>query len=132
MGLLLREQWIKPNMSTQTVKAKASFVRFSPRKLRLVVDAVRGLSPTDAVNRLKLVPKRAAAPVLAVFAQALANAKNNFKLSPGDMRVVSLQVNEGPRGPKKMDKSHGARYDRGVKRRKFAHILLEIAAEGGK
>jgi large subunit ribosomal protein L22 len=132
MEQLLREPWIKLNMNTQIVKAKSSFVRYSPRKLRLVVDAVRGLSPVEAISRLKLVPKRAAAPVMAVFSQALANAKNNFKLSPGDMKVVSLQVLEGPRGPKKMDKSHGARYDRGIKRRKFAHISLEIAATGGK
>jgi large subunit ribosomal protein L22 len=111
---------------TKTVTARASFVRYSPRKLRLVADAVRGMEPTKVIDYLAVVSKRAARPLLLVFKQAMANAKNNFQLSPANMKVVSLQVEEGPRGPKRMDKSHGARFDRGIKRRKMAHIILTM------
>ncbi len=117
---------------TKVVTARASFVRTSPRKLRLVADAVRKLDPNRAVEQLKLMPKQAARPVLSVFVQALANAKNNFQLSPADMRIANLQVHEGPRGPKKADvHAHGARFDRGVRRKRMAHITLELAATGG-
>ncbi len=112
----------------KSIFAKSSFVRVSPRKLRLVADAIRGLSPLDAINRLKLAPKQAAKPLFQVFSQGVGNAKSNFKLSPADLVVKSLQIEEGPRGPKKMDKSHGARYDRGIKRRKFSHVLLELVS----
>ncbi len=108
------------------VKAKASFVMTSPRKLRLVVDAVRGLSPKAAIDQLKMLPKRAAGVLLSVFEQAMGNAKNNFKLSPENLKIKSLSINDGPRGPKRMDRSHGARFDRGVKRRKYAHVNLEL------
>lgn len=112
------------------VKARANFVMMGPRKLRLVARAVRGLTPQAAMNQLKLLPKRAAGAVLSVFEQAMGNAKNNFKLSPENLRVKMLAINDGPRGPKRMDRSHGARFDRGIKRRKFAHINLELEEAG--
>jgi len=109
-----------------TIIARANFVMGSPRKLRLVANAVRKLSPKTAIDQLKMLPKRAAGTLLAVFEQAMGNAKNNFKLSPEGLKIKSLQINDGPRGPKRMDRSHGARFDRGIKRRKFAHISLEL------
>lgn len=109
-----------------TVKAKASFVMSSPRKLRMIADAVRSLSPKAAIDQLRILPKRAAGVLLSVFEQAMGNAKNNFKLSPENLRIKSLSINDGPRGPKRMDKSHGARFDRGVKRRKYSHVSLEL------
>ncbi|MEK7091166.1 MAG: uL22 family ribosomal protein [Patescibacteria group bacterium] len=111
------------------IKAKASFIMSSPRKLRLVANAVRSLSPKAAIDQLKILPKRASGVLLSVFEQAMGNAKNNFKLSPENLRIKSLSINDGPRGPKRMDRSHGARFDRGVKRRKYAHISLELVEE---
>ncbi len=113
----------------KTIVARASFVMTSPRKLRLVADAVRSLSPKSAIDQLKMLPKRAAGVLLSVFEQAMGNAKNNFKLSPENLKIKSLSINNGPRGPKRMDRSHGARFDRGIKRRKYAHISLELEEE---
>lgn len=107
------------------VTAKASFVMTSPRKLRLVVDAVRGLPPRGAIEQLKVLNKRAAGIVLQVYQQAMGNAKNNFKMSPDGLRVRSIQVHEGPRF-KRRDKSHGARFDSGVRKRRMAHVTLEL------
>jgi large subunit ribosomal protein L22 len=114
------------------ITARAKFIRTSPRKLRLVADAVRGLKPDKAVDYLKVISKRAATPLLKVFQQGIANAKNNFQVSPGDLSIESLMIEEGPRGPKRMDKSHGARFDRGLKRRKLAHIYLKLVIREGK
>ena len=113
----------------KTVVAKASFVRCSPRKLRLVANAVRGMDPVKVIDYLSVTSKRAATPLLLVFKQAVANAKNNFQLSPAGLKVVSLMVEEGPRGPKRMDKSHGARFHRGIKRRRMAHITLKLVSK---
>jgi large subunit ribosomal protein L22 len=110
----------------KTIKANASFVRYSPRKLRLVADAVRKLTPKETIDYLRLLNKAAALPLFKVFNQALANAKNNFQMSPGNLVTSKLQIEEGPRGPKRMDKSHGARFDRGVKRRRMSHITLVL------
>jgi large subunit ribosomal protein L22 len=111
----------------QIITAKASFVHTSPRKLRLVAKAVSALTPEKAVWYLKMINKRAARPLLLVMQQAIANAKNNFAANPGLLMIESLQVMEGPRGAKRTDKSHGARFDRGVKRRRMAHILVKLS-----
>jgi large subunit ribosomal protein L22 len=119
-------------MKTKNIVARASFLHDSPRKLRLVADAVRGLAPDAAINALKFIPKRASKILIKVFQQGIANAKNNFQISPGNLVVESLQIEEGPRGPKRMDKSHGARFDRGIKRRRMAHILLKLSTKEDK
>lgn len=111
------------------IVAKASFIRTSPRKLRLVAKALSGLSPEKVVFSLKAVNKRAARPILLVMQQAIANAKNNFAANPGDLTVETIQILEGPRGAKRMDKSHGARFDRGLKRRRLAHILIKLGVK---
>lgn len=114
----------------QKVMAKASFVTNSPRKLRLVADAVRNMEPTKAVELLKNMPGKSVGPMLKVFKQALGNVKNNFKLSPADMKISTLQVNEGPRGSKKADvHAHGARFGRGIRRKKTSHIILELVTK---
>ncbi len=112
----------------QTVFAKSSAVRHSPRKLRLIADAVRGLAPQEAMERLKLLPHAAAKTLLKTYQQAMGNAINNFKLSPAELRVSELVIQEGPRGPKRADlHSHGARFGGGVRRKRMSHIKLELS-----
>lgn len=78
------------------VKAEAKYIRMSSRKVRLVVDAIRGLNPQKALEYLKFVNKRAAGPLSKVIKSAIANAKNNFGLKPEDLRFKEIQVGEGP------------------------------------
>ncbi len=73
-----------------TISAKASFVKNSPRKLRLITGAISGIKdPNVAVSYLRALPHAAGRPILNLFLQALGNAKNNFKLSPSDLTVKS-------------------------------------------
>ena len=44
-------------------KAVAKYIRISPRKVRQVVDLIRGKSVDEAVAILKLTPNRATEPV---------------------------------------------------------------------
>lgn len=110
------------------VTAKASFVPTSPRKLRLVADAVRNLSVQVALSQLKMLSNRAARPLLLVVQQAVGNAKTNFKISPEDLTIQSVQIQEGPRQKRRDAHSHGARFDSGIRRRRMSHILVELKA----
>ena len=121
---------IQKPVERKIVTAGASFVHQSPRKLRLVADAVRELDPDKAIGQLKLLPHRSAGILLKVFQQAMGNAKNSPGVSPGGLKIKSLQIEEGPRGPKREDvHAHGARYDRGVRRKRMAHIKLELISK---
>ncbi len=78
------------------VRAKARYVRISPRKVRLVLDAVRNLNPEKAVIHLSLMPQKSARPVRKLIESAIANAENNFKLKKADLKIKSLVADEGP------------------------------------
>ncbi len=56
------------------VKATLSNYRQSPRRVRLVADAVRGKRVEEALNILTFIPKRAGLPLKKLIASAYANA----------------------------------------------------------
>ncbi len=78
------------------IKAKARYVRISPRKIRLVLDAVRNLNPEKAVISLTLMPQKASRPVRKLIESAIANAENNFKLKKEDLSIKHLVADDGP------------------------------------
>jgi large subunit ribosomal protein L22 len=76
--------------------AKARYVRIAPRKLRLVMDMVRGKPVEDALTTLGLV-RKGASPVLAkVIKSALANAENNHDMNTDGLFIKEAYVDEGP------------------------------------
>jgi large subunit ribosomal protein L22 len=77
------------------VRAIAKSVRVSPRKVRLVADAIRNLSIEEALQVLDAAEKRAALPIAKTLKSAVANAVNNAKLEKGTLLIGSIQVAEG-------------------------------------
>lgn len=78
------------------VKATAKFVRRSPQKVRLVMDAVRGKRVDEAVAILRFLPQGAANEILNVVKSAAANAENNFQMAPEDLWIKRIYADEGP------------------------------------
>lgn len=77
------------------VTAIAKNIRMSPRKVRLVVDAVKTKKVPAALAALGIMNKRAATPIRKTLESAIANATNNLKLNKEDLVVKSIFVNEG-------------------------------------
>ena len=78
-----------------TAKATLGSFRQSPRKMRMVVNAVRGKKVADALVNLDFIAKRAAAPVKTLITSALANAKA-LDIPTENLVVKTIQVNGGP------------------------------------
>lgn len=91
----------------QEVTAKLSFLRMSPRKVRLVADLMRGRKVSTAINTLSVLNKRAALPLLKLLRSAIANAEHNFSLSLSGLKISSIMVNQGPSLKRFMPKAHG-------------------------
>ena len=89
------------------VTAKLRFLRMSPRKVRLIVDMIRGKKVTRALDILSVMPKRAARPVLKLLNSAVANAKHNHSLNVEDLKVSQVYVDGGPVLKRWMPKAHG-------------------------
>ena len=78
------------------VKAHTRHLRMSPRKVRLVVDAVRGMAVAPALAQLTFMSRAAARPVKKLLESAIANAEHNFKLDREDLYIKAGMVNQGP------------------------------------
>lgn len=105
--------------------------REAPRKVRLVADVVRKLSPEAAVKQLVIVERRAGEVILKVLSSALANAAHNFNLSPAELRIVSIIVNEGPRFKRFQPVSRGRAHTI-IKRTSHVTVILELLADQKK
>ncbi|GAK48069.1 50S ribosomal protein L22 [Secundilactobacillus oryzae JCM 18671] len=79
-----------------SAKATAKTVRIAARKVRLVVDLIRGKSVAEAISILKFTPRGGSPIVEKVLMSAVANAENNFDLDRQDLIVSEVYVNEGP------------------------------------
>jgi large subunit ribosomal protein L22 len=78
------------------VTAKAMQVRVSPRKMRLVVDLVRGRDVNEALGILKFTPNKAAVDIAKTIRSAQASAENNYDLDPDNLYVKTIYADDGP------------------------------------
>ncbi len=77
------------------VQAHLKQVRISPRKVRLVADAVRKMPLEQAVVQLPLIRKRAAGILADVMQSAVANAVNNAHVQRENLFISKIVVNDG-------------------------------------
>ncbi len=77
------------------VKATAKTVRISARKIRLVLDLVRGKDCKEALGILELTPNHAADAIRKVVKSAMANATNNHSLDEEKLYIKACYADEG-------------------------------------
>ena len=77
-------------------KAVAKYVRIAPRKVRVVMDLIRGKNVAEAFAILKFTPKVGADAIEKVLKSAVANAENNFDMNVDKLYVSSAFVDQGP------------------------------------
>ncbi|NLC97398.1 MAG: 50S ribosomal protein L22 [Erysipelotrichaceae bacterium] len=77
------------------VKATAKTIRIAPRKVRLVLDLVRGKDAKEALDILKFTPNHASEQVSKVLKSAVANATNNHDLDENKLYIKSCYADEG-------------------------------------
>ncbi len=110
--------------------AKARYVRVSPMKARRVVDMIRGLPATEALNVLKFAPQAASEDVYKVVASAMANAEHNAHLRDKDRLVVAqAYVDEGPTMKRFRPRAQGRAYRI---RKRTSHITVVVESRESK
>ena len=77
------------------IRSIAKSVKMSPRKIRLIADAIRHLSINDALAMLAASEKRAALPLAKAFKSAVANAVNNAKLKKNSLVIDTINITDG-------------------------------------
>jgi large subunit ribosomal protein L22 len=77
-------------------RAKARYVRVTPRKARRVVDLIRGLPAEEARAVLTFAPQSASDSIGKVLASAIANAEYTGRATASSLVVSGAWVDEGP------------------------------------
>lgn len=115
-------------MAIETIEAKATatHVHMGPRKVRLVLDSVRGKYADEAYDQLRFTPNLAAGEIAKVLRSAVANAENNYDLDPNLLKIVRCYVDCGPTAKRVQPRAQGRAY-RILKR--TSHITI-VVAEG--
>ena len=77
-------------------RAQATYVRISPRKVKIVLDLIRNKPVDEAMAIVKFTPKAACEPIAKLLKSAAANAENNLNLSKDALYVSECFVCPGP------------------------------------
>ena len=97
----------KKPMPTEA-KAIAKNVRVTPRKVRLVIDLVRGLPVKQALGILDNLNRAASEPVAKVIKSAAANATNNFGMDEDALYIAEIYATDGLRMKRYLPRAKGS------------------------
>ena len=121
----------KAEVKAEPVKAKvteahaiARDVRVTPRKVRLVMDLVRGKNVNEALELLFHVNKAASDPVAKLIKSAAANATNNFGMAGDKLYVAEIQASDGVRMKRFEPRGKGASSPI-IKRTSFMRVTVK-------
>ncbi len=101
------------------------FIRMSPKKIRVVVAAIKKLSPEKAVEVLPYVGKRGSEPLQKTIKAAIANARMQGA-ETAKLEFKEIQIGEGPRLKRGIAVSRG-RYH--PIQKKMAHIRVVLQSK---
>jgi large subunit ribosomal protein L22 len=108
-------------------RAQARFVRISPRKARIVIDAIRGKMVDQALDQLRFTNRSSARPIEKLLRSAVANMRNaDSTLDERSLVVSRCWVDQGP----SISRWRPRAYGRATRIDKFtSHINLVLSDE---
>jgi large subunit ribosomal protein L22 len=109
------------------VTAQLNGLRIAPRKVRALVNLVRGKDVVAAIDQLNHFSRRAGAPLRKLLESAVANAENNFKMSKDGLFIKSMTVDEGIKLKRFMPKGFGRA---GAIQKKTSRVNVILAVRG--
>ena len=107
-------------------RAIARYIRISSRKVKIVVDLIRGKQVDEALAILMYTNKSAAPVVEKLLRSAIANAENNLSMNRESLYVAEVYANQGPTMKRYWARSHG-RADQILKRSSHITVVLDQA-----
>ena len=108
----------------KTYISTQKFIRMSPKKIRVVVEAIKKMSPEKAVEVLPYVGKKSAEPLQKTIKTAIANARMQGAKTE-ELVFKEIQIGEGPRLKRGMAASRG-RYHKIIKRMSHIRVVLTV------
>jgi large subunit ribosomal protein L22 len=104
-------------------KAYLSNARISARKVKIVIDTIRGKKAEEALAMLKYTNKAAAPIVAKLLKSAISNATNNHDMNASNLVVSEVYANQGPTMKRIMPRAQGRAYKI---RKRTSHITIVV------
>jgi large subunit ribosomal protein L22 len=111
------------------VSAKLKSLRKSPRKVRLVSSALKGMDVEKAQSQLKFLVKGSTSRFEKLLRSAVANAETNFGLDKNNLYIKDIVVNEKTKMKRWLPRAHG-RASLLLKRTCSVEIILDERVKG--
>jgi large subunit ribosomal protein L22 len=109
------------------VKAIGRQVGISTKRVRPMLQALKGMNVSDAIEALRFQPGPTAESVSAVLRSAAANAENNNAMDPTRLKVVNAYADQAVVVHRFRARSRGRV---GRVRRQASHITIEVDEQG--
>jgi len=90
------------------VRAITKHQKMSPAKVGQIARLIRGQSASEALDTLRVIPRKSARLIEKTLKSAIANATNNAKMSADSLVVKEAVANEGPRLKRWQPKARGS------------------------
>lgn len=114
------------------IRAKLSNLRIAPRKLRLIVDLIRGKSAMEAERILNFAVKRGVKDILKLLKSAVSSARHDFQIEESNLYITKVTVDEGPKLKRWMPRARGSASEIQKKTSHITIILDEIEPSSAK
>ncbi len=106
-------------------KAQAKYIRIAPRKVQVIIPAIKGRKVEDAISILQFMPRKGARILQKVLHSAVANAEQN-KVDIDTLVVKTVLIDGGPTLKRFMPRAMGRAYPI-LKRTSHITVFLEEA-----
>ncbi len=105
------------------VKARAKFIRTSPRKARMVTELVKGKGVGEALNILAFTKRAPAKIISKLLKSAVANADQMKNIDVDTLFIKQISVDQGPTMKRYRPRAMGRAT---VIRRRMSHITVVL------
>ena len=105
-------------------RAELKHARISSRKVKIVIDLIKGKSVTEALAILKYTNKAACPILIKIVKSAMANATNNHNMNESKLYIADMVANQGPTMKRIMPRAQG-RANRIRKRTSHIKVVLK-------
>lgn len=112
----------------KTASAQLNYLRIAPRKVRLVIDVIRGMSAFEAEAQLMMMRKHSAPAVLKLLRSVIASAKAQNMVG-AKLKIESVRVDQGPTLKRSLPRAKGMATPIHKKSSHITIILSEVEKE---
>ncbi len=109
-------------------RAYLKYIRIAPRKVKIVLDLIRGKDTELAMAILENTPKSASEPLIKLLKSAIANAEHNFNLDASNLYVSECFVCPGPTLKRMRPRAQGRAF-RILKRTSHVTLAVKVKEE---